>query len=129
MESARTVRDTRQKRAIRDVIEHADRPLSPDEVLDAARRRSRGLGIATVYRSLKALLDEEWIAAVDVPGRPVLYERSGKSHHHHFVCEACERVYELGGDCDMPASLPRGFRARHHDVTVYGSCGSCQAAR
>jgi Fur family transcriptional regulator, ferric uptake regulator len=117
-------RDTRQKRAIRHVLEHADRPLSPEEILDAAQSQSEGLGIATVYRSVKALLDEQWLNPVEVPGRPLLYERSGKSHHHHFACDTCERVYELEG-CGVTGALPRGFRARDHDVTIYGTCGSC----
>jgi Fur family ferric uptake transcriptional regulator len=51
-------RNTRQRSAIRDAIAVADRPLLPQEVLDAAQPASPGLGIATVYRNLKALLDE-----------------------------------------------------------------------
>jgi Fur family ferric uptake transcriptional regulator len=123
-----SLRDTRQKRAIRHVLEHADRPLSPEEIHDAARTHSAGLGIATVYRSVKALLDERWLRLVEVPGKPVLYERSGKSHHHHFVCDACARVYELEG-CGVTAQLPRGFRARDHDVTIFGTCGACDLRR
>jgi Fur family ferric uptake transcriptional regulator len=110
------------------VLEHADRPLSPDEILAAALPHSEGLGIATVYRSLRALVDERWLSAVEVPGRPVLYERSGKSHHHHFMCDVCARVYEIEG-CDVSATLPRGFRARDHDVTIYGTCRDCSANR
>jgi Fur family ferric uptake transcriptional regulator len=118
------VRDTRQRRAIRHVLEIAERPLSPEEVLAAAKRRSIGLGIATVYRSIKALVDEEWLSVVEVPGRPTLYERTGKTHHHHFVCDRCERVYEIEG-CDVKGRLPRGFRTRDHEVTIYGTCAYC----
>jgi Fur family transcriptional regulator, ferric uptake regulator len=117
-------RDTRQKRAIRSVLELSERPLSPDEVFAAAKRRSAGLGIATVYRALKALVDERWLSTVEVPGRPALYERAGKSHHHHFVCDRCARVYELEG-CDVKARLPHGFHTRDHDVTIYGTCAAC----
>ena len=45
-------RETRQRRAIRHVIEEAGRPLSPHEVLKGAQVYPR-LGIATVYRTLK----------------------------------------------------------------------------
>ncbi len=121
-------RDTRQKRAIRAVLERAERPLTPEEILAAAQHASEGLGIATVYRTVKALVDEEWLAAVEVPGRPTLYERSGKLHHHHFVCDVCARVYEIEG-CDVTATLPRGFRARDHDVTLYGICRACSTLK
>ena len=51
-------RNTRQRSAIRDSIARADRPLLPQEVLEAARQDVPGLGIATVYRNLKALVEE-----------------------------------------------------------------------
>ena len=50
-------RSTRQNAAIRQAIAAAGRPLSPAEVLEAARREVAALGLATVYRTLKALVD------------------------------------------------------------------------
>jgi Fe2+ or Zn2+ uptake regulation protein len=67
-------RNTRQRTAIRDAIAVADRPLLPQEVLDAAQAASPGLGIATVYRNLKALLDEGEVCAVQLPGENPRYE-------------------------------------------------------
>ena len=117
-------RDTRQKRAIRRTLETAARPLTPEEILAEAERESDGLGLATVYRTLRGLVEDGWLTAVDVPGRSTLYERSGKTHHHHFVCDTCSRVYEVSG-CDVSARLPAGFAARDHDVTIYGVCAAC----
>ena len=123
-------RSTRQKRAIRDVFERVARPLSTDEILAEAQADIKSLGIATVYRSIRALLDEGFLEAVEVPGRTPLYERSGKSHHHHFLCTECERVYELDGcSSEVRGELPRGFRATGHDVTIYGHCPACAPAR
>jgi Fe2+ or Zn2+ uptake regulation protein len=53
-----TVRNTRQKQAIREAFERAGRPLSTEEVHGEATRASRGLGMATVYRSIRSLLDD-----------------------------------------------------------------------
>ncbi len=112
-------RNTRQRRTIRDVVERADRPLSIDEILDAARASIASLGTATVYRSIRTLLDEGWLTAVDVPGR-------GKRHHHHFACSHCKRVYELG-ECaaEIRSELPAGFVASGHEITIYGTCAAC----
>jgi Fur family ferric uptake transcriptional regulator len=118
-------RNTRQKQAIRETFERNDRPLSTDEVHREAARSSRGLGMATVYRSIKALLDDGWLSVVEVPGRNPLYEVAGKGHHHHFSCTACERVYELEGCATVNAKLPRGFKTTGHDVTFYGTCAAC----
>jgi Fur family transcriptional regulator, ferric uptake regulator len=121
-------RDTAQRRAIRSVIVEADRPLSPREVLDAAQGDVSSLGIATVYRNLKALLEEGWLAAVELPGEPPRYEVAGKQHHHHFLCTKCERVFELPG-CpgNLNATVPEGFRTERHEVVLFGLCDRCPA--
>jgi Fur family ferric uptake transcriptional regulator len=119
-------RNTKQKRTIRDVFEHAGRPLSTDEIHASAQQAIPTLGIATVYRAIRALVDDGWLAPVDVPGRSPLYERAGKAHHHHFECSACKRVYELDGcSSEIRGDLPAGFSATSHDVTIYGVCAGC----
>ncbi|MBD5653980.1 MAG: transcriptional repressor, partial [Candidatus Eremiobacteraeota bacterium] len=126
MAKAIVERDTKQKRAIRDAFESSGRPLSTEEAFDAAQRNIDGLGIATVYRSIKTLLEDGWLTSIDVPGAGTLYELAGKAHHHHFSCTACSRVYELDGcDADVSIALPHGFRATGHDVTIYGLCRQC----
>jgi hypothetical protein len=55
-------RSTRQRSAIRSAIDAAGRPLSPQEVLDAAQAEVPGLSQATVYRNLKLLLDAAEVA-------------------------------------------------------------------
>ena len=49
-------RSTRQRRAIREAFLEAGRPLSPQEVLELARKKVPSLGLATVYRTLKGLV-------------------------------------------------------------------------
>src|SRR5690606_18565847 len=60
MSEGRQRRDTAQRRALRAAFERADRPLSPAELLAAAQSDVPGLGLATVYRTVRALLDEGW---------------------------------------------------------------------
>lgn len=119
-------RKTKQRDALRAVLESAERPLSIDELLKGASRRVGGLGVATVYRAVSALLDEGWIAAVEIPGEPVRYERSDKAHHHHFQCEKCDRVFDVAGCLENLRRLaPPKFRVREHAVTLYGLCAAC----
>lgn len=121
-----TKRDTQQRRAIRSAIEDANRPLSPREVLESARRGSPGLGIATVYRTLKSWVEEGGLTQVDLPGEPPRYEATGKQHHHHFHCRSCDRVYELQGCPDGLRGLtPPGFSLESHEVVLYGRCAEC----
>jgi Fur family ferric uptake transcriptional regulator len=122
-------RNTRQRTAIRDAFERANRPLSPQQVLDAAQATVRGLGIATVYRNIKALLEEGWLLAVDLPGAATVYERSGKAHHHHFHCDRCSRVFELAGCVPSINRLAgRKFSVSRHELVLYGTCADCKTA-
>jgi Fur family ferric uptake transcriptional regulator len=119
-------RKTRQRQALAETLDRADRPLSVDELLEAASRRVEGLGVATVYRTIGAMLESGAIEAVEIPGEPARYERADKGHHHHFQCERCDRVFDLNGCFENVRKLaPPKFRVREHAVTLYGLCASC----
>ncbi len=121
------LRHTQQRAAIRAALEAADRPVTPQELLAAARVRVPELGQATVYRAIKTLLEERLAVEVKVPGEPDRYERAGKAHHHHFLCRACQRMFEMAG---CPVHLhnlaPKGFKIEGHDLTLYGRCPDCR---
>jgi len=119
-------RRTKQREALREILARSDRPLSVDELFEAASQRVGGLGVATVYRAVAALQESGWIQPVEIPGEPTRYERSGKEHHHHFQCERCDRVFDVAGCRDNFRKLvPPKFRIREHAVTLYGLCSAC----
>ncbi|MFA6045990.1 MAG: transcriptional repressor [Phycisphaerales bacterium] len=123
-------RNTRQRDAVRGAIERAGAPVSAQEILALAKKGSRGIGLATVYRTLKLLSDAGEIATVIIPGQAPRYEAAGKEHHHHFHCRECGKVYELEGCCGHFAELtPPGFELESHDVTLFGRCGECAAGQ
>ena len=119
-------RDTQQRRAIVRVLERAGRPLSPREVLRAAATAAPTLGIATVYRTLKALTHAGRINPVRIPGQSPRYEPAGKRHHHYFRCRRCDQVFEIAG-CpgNLDPLLPKGFILEDHEVVLYGLCATC----
>jgi Fur family ferric uptake transcriptional regulator len=123
-------RNTRQRAAIRDAIALANRPLLPQEVLEAAQGQAPGLGIATVYRNLKALVEDGDIRLVNLPGENPRYELADRSHHHHFQCRQCQRVFDIDA-CpgDMTSMAPPGFTVEDHELTLYGLCKDCSRPR
>jgi Fur family ferric uptake transcriptional regulator len=119
-------RNTRQRQIIRQVFAEADRPLGPQEVLQAGQTHAPKLGIATVYRTLKGLIEEGWLVQVALPGEPSRYEIAGKAHHHHFRCRSCDRVFEIAGClANMKRLTPSGFQLEDHEVVLYGTCDAC----
>jgi len=121
-------RRTVQREAIRRAIEQADRPLLPNEILEAASQALPGLGIATVYRTINAGVEDGWLKPVELPGSNTHYEMAGKKHHHHFECTQCGGVYEVDG---CPGNLqplaPDGFKLEAHELVLYGLCETCNA--
>ncbi len=121
-----TTRHTQQRQAIRSAFESAGRPLGPREVLEIARTGVPGLGIATVYRTLKKLVSGGVLRAVELPGQPSRYELAGLDHHHHFHCLRCDRVFDVEG-CpgEVQTYTPAGFHTEAHEVVLYGRCAAC----
>jgi Fur family transcriptional regulator, ferric uptake regulator len=123
-------RSTRQRTAIRAAIEAAGRPLSPQEMLEAAQAEVPALSLATVYRNLKTLVDEGDITTVMLPGDSPRYEPARHAHHHHFQCTICKRVFDVH-DCpgDLARLAPKGFTVESHELTLYGRCDTCVPPR
>lgn len=120
-------RKTRQKDAIRAAFLTADRPLSHDEALRLAQQTVDGLSVATIYRNISSLVEENWLTPIDVPGDTTRYEVAGKAHHHHFQCNRCGKLFELQGcGIQLTPELPPGFRTTGHEFFVYGLCNTCE---
>lgn len=121
-----TMRNTRQREAILGALSQAGRPLGPQEILVFAQQFVPRLGIATVYRNVRNLVESGQIRVVLLPGSSDRYELAGKHHHHHFHCRECDGVFELDGCAeDFSGVTPSGFRLERHEVTLYGLCPAC----
>ena len=122
-------RQTRQREAILGVIARAEGPLSAPELHARALRELPGLGVATVYRTLKLLAEQGRVRAVNLGGES-RFEAEGLGHHHHFACRVCERVFDLD-TCPLKAlpsvEVPGGFVVEAHEITLYGLCPDCAA--
>jgi len=120
-------RHTRQRDVIVAVIREATGPLTVNEILHRAQERVPGLGVATVYRTLKLLQEGGKITTVILPSGETRYESTGLGHHHHFHCRVCDEVYDLE---DCPVQIPNrelsnGFQVESHELTLYGVCSTC----
>ena len=112
--------------AILTAIDQMDCAFTPQGLLGHAQRACPGLGIATVYRAIRDLVEEGRIRQVVVAGSAPRYERADMTHHHHFRCESCGRVTPLEGCVlDGKHQLPSGFNASSHEVIFTGTCPTC----
>lgn len=121
-------RQTKQRQVIESVLIQAEHPLLPKELWNKARQALPQLGIATVFRTLKKMVEEGGAKVVFLPGDSPRYECSSQGHHHFFKCGECESVVEIKG-CpgNLERFLPEGFQLTGHEITLLGRCASCSS--
>lgn len=121
-------RRTNQRDAIAQALREAPGPLTVAELHERARHHAPKLGVATVYRTVNALVEAGELQPVTLPDGQTRYESASLRHHHHFHCRRCQRVFDLHG-CAMAISdhshLPGGFHVEAHEVTLHGLCPDC----
>lgn len=123
-------RNTKQRETILGVLHTAEGPLGIPEIHARAKANLESLGLATVYRAVKRLRDEQEILEVDLPGEEAHFEVRRAHHHHHFRCQKCQKVFELDFcPLHLPSGtlLPNGYRVLEHHLTLYGLCQNCDS--
>jgi Fur family ferric uptake transcriptional regulator len=115
------IRQTRQREVIREVLESAGRPLTPQELYELARERFPRLGLRTVYRQLKDLVESGDIVGLDYPGQPLRYGVVTGRHVAHFICRKCNKLYSLPHEvADVPEPPEPRFRFEGQETVFYG---------
>jgi Fur family ferric uptake transcriptional regulator len=120
------LRPTSQRVAIIKALEGRDRPVTAQVLHEEVR----GPGLATVYRTLRALADTGVAETFPAGEGEVAYRLCEVDHHHHLICERCGQVIsvpscEVGGWATA-VGRRRGFRVTGHRADVYGICQSCR---
>jgi Fur family ferric uptake transcriptional regulator len=136
------LKTTQQREAIVDAFLRSTGHVGLEDLLSSARKTNPGVGLATVYRTVK-LLEEAGLAASRQFGAgQTLYEVSGqRAHHDHIICQKCTFIVEFESDEieDMQARVARrfGFNVIKHRHELFGLCekaqgvsgGSCPAEK
>ncbi|MEO0480497.1 MAG: Fur family transcriptional regulator [Planctomycetota bacterium] len=110
-----------------EVIRKAPGPLSAAEIWDQLRRARARIGLATVYRILKAEVDSGTVEPTEFPGGHTRFGSTGQQHHHHFLCEACDRAFSVAGCVEGIEDIaPSHFAVSGHAIMLFGQCEECQ---
>lgn len=127
------LRVTGQRRAVAQLLSEREGQVTAEELLAESRRRSLGIGRATIFRSLELLCRLNLVERVDLPSGEHAYLLCEPEHHHHVICSQCGRAATFGmEDRGLPERLEQvaratGYRIDSHRLEVYGRCPDCQA--
>ncbi|MCC5807619.1 MAG: transcriptional repressor [Opitutales bacterium] len=117
-------RETKQRNAIRAALEATGRPLSPLEILELAGKEVPRLGIATVYRNIRSMVESNELVSVDLPGQPARFTLPEHKNDHVFVDIPSNEVYTFQAPVSaLQKLLPRGFKADTVSLYATGTVG------
>jgi Fur family transcriptional regulator, peroxide stress response regulator len=125
---ARGLRLTRPRRLILDVVRATDAHPTAALVYRRVRRRLPRVSLATVYRNLRMLATEGFLAERADTGGKRFDGNTGP--HDHFTCLVCGRIYDVpagtGPEGRRRVAARTGFEVLDHRTEYYGRCGACR---
>lgn len=89
------------------------------------------VGRATVFRTMKLLVDLGLVCRVLLESGNLHYRLSHREHHHHLICDGCGSVKDFSsGSLESVVQEMVGsenFEIEGHWLEVYGKCTDCRA--
>jgi Fur family ferric uptake transcriptional regulator len=126
---------TTQRRAVIHAISSSQDHLTPTAVFEKVSQDHPGIGLVTVYRTLKLLADLDLICELHTGDNCPSYTASTPQHHHHLICSGCGKVVDFTSSNTVRHSLSTlearlshesGFRIDDHVLEFSGLCQGCQ---
>jgi Fur family ferric uptake transcriptional regulator len=127
------LRSTTQRRLVSEVFFRTGGHLSIDDMLGLVRQQDPKVGYATVYRTLKLLVECGLANERQFDDTVTRFEIARRgSHHDHLICLECKRIVEFE-DAQIERlqdalAKRHGFQLVSHKHELYGLCERCQRA-
>ena len=120
----------------RELVEHVfarHSHFDPDQLIENLKAAGKSVSRATVYRTLKKLVEAGLLRQIEVGYRTVYDHDYGYPFHDHLVCEACRRMIEFQDD-QLDAVLRQvaareQFQVEGRTLVIRGLCADCNRAR
>ena len=124
-------RVTKPRRAILRVLNDAEVPLTPEQVLTRGKTLHGTLGLVTVYRTLDLLVELHLARLVHRRSACHAYLLASPGHHHAVICQRCGRAIEFAGGEEIDALVERiegqtDYQISGHLLQLFGICPHCQ---
>ena len=120
----------------RELVEHVfarHKHFDTNELLDDLKAANRSISRATVYRTLKLLVDAGLLRRIEVGTRTVFDHDYGYPAHDHLVCTECGTMIEFQNpkldDALREVASEHAFQAVGRSLVIRGICGNCNLTR
>ncbi len=128
------MRHSKQRELVRKILKAAGTHPTAEQVYEEARKVMPEIGIATVYRNLKTLVELGEAGVVRTDDQADHFD--GRTEKHaHLLCDSCGRIMDLelrrGGELErLRDDVQKAFGVEDAEVEVrtavfHGRCPDC----
>jgi Fur family transcriptional regulator, ferric uptake regulator len=121
---------TKSQQRVLDHLKQVKGPVAAQALYLALRDEGKGLGLATVYRSLDLLKREGLVQARLLPNGESVYSMM-QHDRHHLTCVQCGKILPIDAcpvhHLEEQLSVSHQFKIHYHLLEFFGLCSDCQA--
>ena len=106
------------------ILKELDRKghASIEEVYEEIKEIFPSISLATIYKNINALKDEDIITEVCLHQKPKFEIK--KAPHGHFICKKCGKVEDIVLD-EIEEILDKKYPNSQKELYIYGICKEC----
>ena len=124
------LRRTGQRTKVVDAFLATERHVTVQELHDLVRSKHKGIGYATVARTVKLMCESDLCREVDFGDGALRYEHKyDHDHHDHLICVKCGRFEEIYSPKleQLQHELVKKYDyVQHsHKLDIFGLCPEC----
>lgn len=116
--------------AVLDVVKVADNHPTASEVYESVRGTRPRMGLASVYRILHMLVEDEWIKEIRHYDEVCRYD-ARIDRHDHAICTQCRSLIDVPINVSVPqevlelAAESANITLFSYELRLYGVCSAC----
>ena len=128
------LRHTEQRQQVLDVFLGTEKHVTVQELYDLVRKKYKGLGYATIARTVKLMCNSDICRQIDFGDGALRYEhKHGHEHHDHIICLKCGKFEEIYSSklekIQEELVKKHGYVQEKHKLDIFGFCPKCARKR
>ena len=124
------LRHTEQREKVLNAFLNTEKHVTIQELHDLVRKENRGIGYATVARTVKLMCESGLCRSVDFDDGALRYEHKyNHEHHDHLICTSCGKFEEIYSPqlerIQRELVKKHGYTQQSHKLDIFGLCPEC----
>src|SRR5436190_4096327 len=123
------LKKTSQRALIWSVLLESKGHPSVEEIRDLLLAQGHRIGLATIYRTIKILLESGFVRQSKLHGMTHYEPVVSQPNHLHFICNDCQSTVEFPSrkieKLIQKVTDEYGFEERYSRYAIFGVCKSC----